>query len=136
MLIMEFLVYIYVSHTVNVILHELGHYTIACILKLNVTEVVIGSKFLSIRLGKFRFSPLAFKGFVSVESDYHSFACVIAFFSAGIIGNGIALWISSIISLWPLKALIQLFAITQMIVSVIPFPDSDMSNMIKILRTI
>lgn len=133
--LIKFIIYLYISITINVLSHETGHYLVARILKLIVIKVEIGPQLMAINLGKFRISPLAYKGRIIIEASFQSWAFATAFYLSGAIGNLFIIFVSLHILFGPFKVLLQVIAIAQIVCSLIPIYGSDMSELIKVIKS-
>lgn len=83
---LKILIGIYLIFYSQIILHELGHYIVACIGHLGVERICIGNQIASLTIGTISVSPILWGGYVEVvEADLmkKSRLFVILFFEGG-----------------------------------------------------
>ncbi len=133
--VIRYAFYLYLSVAINVLSHETGHYLAAHVLKISVDSIEIGPRIMAINLGKFRISPLVYKGRIIIDGSFKTWISATVFYLSGVFGNLFVLLMSLHVCFWPLKALLQIIAIAQIIGSLIPIPGSDISKLIRMLKS-
>ncbi len=133
--VLQFVFCSLLSLSINVIFHEVTHCIAARALSFPISNIDIGSKFMSIKLGKWSISPFVYKGCTIISTNSKSKIHMVIFYLSGTIGNFIILFVSLYIDFGVFKILLQLIAVAQIVFSLIPVNGSDLLNLIKTIKT-
>lgn len=133
----KIIAYIYIFHSVSIMLHELGHWFVAKRVYRQYEEVSVGNFFFVNVTKKFQISPIILSGYVSVSQNvilYSSKSAAISFFGIGPFVNlilaGVGLLMHRYGSIFFLMIVVN---IIHFIVSILPIEGTDGYNLIKVL---
>lgn len=132
---LKLIFYVYLSWAVNVLVHEVAHYLVACILHFDILGIEIGAKLMSTSFGKLRISPILHKGSTIVNATFKSRFSAAFFYLSGAIGNLLILFVATCTTSSSFRITLQIIAVMHILSSLIPLPGSDLSNLIKVIKS-
>lgn len=130
----KLIVILYFILALSVAGHELSHYIVAKLLKLDIYNVTIGCKFLRIKIKNVRISPFIYKGYVEVSEESllnSGLKGIIIFFLSGLAFNILFLLVSPFFQSIIIKYWIITINMGLLLANLVPFREgADTENLL------
>lgn len=129
--------YVYGLNILSVTLHELAHCLVACFTFGEIEELSIGNLIYPVTIKKLRISPIIFSGYVSVEQEKVLAASdieICAFYLSGPLVTILLGVIFYFVLGTLLFRIMGLYNILAGCFFLLPLPNTDMNNLIRVLR--